>query len=217
MEKEIIRGTTYDVKRTCTIAAVVIVIMGFLAYTLMIADFMSNWAFSKDYHGFIDAWLACLFRRSKYGVLFDGYTMAPSTVIPALFIAIALFIIRWWLGSMEIVVTDKRVYGKAAFGKRVDLPFDSISAVAISAMKGIAVATSSGRIVFKFIKNNEAVHEAISNLLIKRQESAPEEQVRPAIVNPSGAEEIKKYKELLDSGVITQEEFDAKKKQILNI
>ena len=30
-------------------------------------------------------------------------------------------------------------------------------------------------------------------------------------------EEIKKLKELLDMGILTQEEFDAKKKQILNI
>lgn len=33
----------------------------------------------------------------------------------------------------------------------------------------------------------------------------------------SGAEELTKYKELLDSGVITQEEFDAKKKQLLDL
>ena len=32
-----------------------------------------------------------------------------------------------------------------------------------------------------------------------------------------GADEIKKYKELLDSGIITQEEFDAKKKQLLGL
>ena len=31
------------------------------------------------------------------------------------------------------------------------------------------------------------------------------------------AEEIKKYKELLDIGAITQEEFDAKKKQLLQL
>lgn len=31
------------------------------------------------------------------------------------------------------------------------------------------------------------------------------------------AEELKNYKELLDMGVITQEEFDAKKKQLLGI
>jgi predicted Zn-ribbon and HTH transcriptional regulator len=33
----------------------------------------------------------------------------------------------------------------------------------------------------------------------------------------SPVEEIKKYKELLDSGIITQEEFDAKKKQLLGL
>ena len=33
----------------------------------------------------------------------------------------------------------------------------------------------------------------------------------------SAADEIKKFKELLDSGVISQEEFDAKKKQLLGL
>ncbi len=31
------------------------------------------------------------------------------------------------------------------------------------------------------------------------------------------AEELKQYKELLDSGIITQDEFDAKKRQLLNL
>lgn len=33
----------------------------------------------------------------------------------------------------------------------------------------------------------------------------------------SFADELKKFKELLDSGIISQEEFDAKKKQLLNL
>ena len=37
------------------------------------------------------------------------------------------------------------------------------------------------------------------------------------VVTPlSAADELKKYKDLLDAGVITQEEFDEKKKQLLN-
>ena len=39
----------------------------------------------------------------------------------------------------------------------------------------------------------------------------------PTIASTSNADEIKKYKELLDMGVITQEEFDAKKKQLLGL
>jgi predicted Zn-dependent peptidase len=33
----------------------------------------------------------------------------------------------------------------------------------------------------------------------------------------SPAEELKKFKELLDMGIITQEEFDTKKKQLLGL
>ena len=44
--------------------------------------------------------------------------------------------------------------------------------------------------------------------------------VQPASVvinNSSNADELKKYKELLDMGVISQEEFDAKKKELLGL
>ena len=39
------------------------------------------------------------------------------------------------------------------------------------------------------------------------------------VANPqsTSADELKKYKELLDTGVISQEEFDAKKKQLLGL
>ena len=36
-------------------------------------------------------------------------------------------------------------------------------------------------------------------------------------ISNSGADEILKYKNLLDQGILTQEEFDAKKKQILGL
>lgn len=39
----------------------------------------------------------------------------------------------------------------------------------------------------------------------------------PVVQALSSAEELKKFKELLDMGIITQEEFDAKKKQLLGL
>lgn len=39
----------------------------------------------------------------------------------------------------------------------------------------------------------------------------------PSNAGQSAADELKKYKELLDSGTITQEEFDAKKMQIFGL
>jgi len=44
-----------------------------------------------------------------------------------------------------------------------------------------------------------------------------EKQNNAGNVTTSAADEIKKFKELLDMGIITQEEFDAKKKQLLGL
>lgn len=131
-----------------------------------------------------------------------------------------IFLVYLWLRSYSLTITDKRVYGKTAFGKRVDLPLDSVSSVGTSALKGVAVGTSSGKINFKLIKNQSEIHDVISKLLAERQKvekTATETTVNQTIVETSSADEIKKYKDLLDSGIITQEEFDEKKKQLLNL
>ncbi len=60
-------------------------------------------------------------------------------------------------------------------------------------------------------KNSESVFETV--------QPAPYYNTAPSAPEPKseGMEELKKYKNLLDMGVITEEEFDAKKKQILGI
>ncbi len=131
----------------------------------------------------------------------------------ALSIIIAI-ILTLSVAKCQIHVTDKRIYGTAAFGKRVDLPLDSVSAVGTSLFKGIAVATSSGRISFWAIQNRNDIHSALSNLLIERQSKT---SAKSEYITQSNADELKKYKDLLDSGIITQEEFDAKKKQLLGL
>ena len=149
--------------------------------------------------------------------MLDPFYFHPGLLIDLgiILVIISLFV-GAWLKSYSLTVTDKRVYGDTSWGKRVDLPVDSISAIASSGMKGIAVATSSGRIIFKFIKNRDEVSRVIGDLLINRQNS--KETAAPVVtVNTSDAEELKKYKELLDMGVITQDEFDAKKKQLLGL
>ena len=160
----------------------------------------------------------------EYWTILDNM-LDPFSFIPGLFIdlgiiiLIASVVIGAWLKSYKLTVTDKRVYGNTSWGKQVDLPIDSISAVASSSLKGIAVATSSGRIVFNLIKNRDEVHSAISKLIIDRQSKA-KPSVQTTIkqeIPQSNADELKKYKDLLDSGVISQEEFDAKKKQLLGL
>lgn len=152
-----------------------------------------------------------------------GYVLASMvpyfgsiTFLPFLVIAIVFYA---WTSKVNLIVTNKRVYGTAAFGKRVDLPLDKISAVGTTFFNGIAVTTSSGAIKFLMIKNSVDIHSAISQLLMERQETnkkAARTVVKQEIPQ-SNAEELRRYKELLDLGVITQDEFDAKKKQLLGL
>ncbi|MCQ4637144.1 SHOCT domain-containing protein [Anaerovorax odorimutans] len=37
------------------------------------------------------------------------------------------------------------------------------------------------------------------------------------VIQTSSADEIRKYKELMDDGIISQEEFEAKKKELLGL
>lgn len=133
-------------------------------------------------------------------------------------IPLLLLLIYFWLVSYELVVSDKRVYGRATFGKRVDLPMDSVSAIATMWLKGIGIATSSGKIAFLMIRNRDEIHKCVSNLLIERQAKDSVNLVPPTqVYSQSNADELRKFKELLDAGVINQDEFEAKKKQLLGV
>lgn len=67
-----------------------------------------------------------------------------------------------------------------------------------------------------FNRKMPAQSEELYNLIMKKIDEVQSKQntTMPAI---SSAEEIAKFKQLLDQGIITQEEFDAKKKQLLGL
>ena len=161
--------------------------------------------------GFTDIWRIM---EDLFGYAFSsmiGYVLMAVAIV-----SLVLLIFAFSIQKVELTVTNKRVYGATKFGKRVDLPLDSVSAVSMSSFKGIAIGTSSGRIIFKGIGNRDEIYEAINKLIIERQEKSkvePVKQEAPA----SNLDEIKKLKDLLDAGIITQEEFDAKKKQLLGL
>ena len=81
--------------------------------------------------------------------------------------------------------------------------------------KGGALAASYDENTVFFKKKNAKVAENIRAFL---EEKIINKSNKTQIVQTaSDADELKKFKELLDSGIITQEEFDAKKKQLLGL
>lgn len=126
-----------------------------------------------------------------------------------------LGIIFMYIFKPNLTVTNKRVYGNIGKIKRVDLPINKISAIGTGMFKGFTISSSSGVLHFWGVRNRDQLLNAISHLI-----SEPQMVVTERVVvkeNRDNTEELKKYKALLDSGVITQEEFDAKKKQLLGL
>lgn len=127
----------------------------------------------------------------------------------AIVMVIVAIIFVFWMKGCQLFVSDKKVYGKTSFGRSVSLPIDSVSAVSKGLCKSLSVSTSSGRITFWLMTNRDEVSCVIDELLLNRQSNV--------VPTGSQADDLKKYKSLLDEGIITQEEFDAKKKQLLGL
>lgn len=191
-EKVLIKSERYNVKKVFSVMALIGLILTIIyAVILMI-------------------------QHDNYFLWWEHYV--PLSLIPVASFALIGLLIFLWLRSYELTITDKRVYGKVAFGKRVDLPVDSVSATAtIGLFKGVSVSTSSGKISFLAIKNANEIYGVINNLLVDRQKEKTQNIGTTIVQNSDEADQLKKYKDLLDSGVITQEEFDAKKKQLLGL
>ena len=216
MEKVLITSKRYNTKKILLgffIVAIIVFValysIGFIYwfnhYNELVAEGITGWP--------VDSY-------SSFGFAFEWAIDDVTSIIGAIasvVIIIVGIIVYFCLSKIELTVTDKRVYGKAIFGRHVDLPLDKISAVGLAWPKAISVATSSGRVTFFEIINRDEIYECINNLLIERQGKAKNEETKQEIHHVSGADELKKYKDLLNEGIITQEEFEAKKKQILGI
>ena len=162
----------------------------------------------------------CLVARNDNVLEYIFYNIdeiACLTVCPIGISSLIGFFIYFITHGYELIITNNKITGKVHLIKKVDLPIDSISAIAIiNFLKGIEISTSSGKIYFIFIKNVEEIYKIINNLLLERQSKNIDSSIKN-INNSDGTEQIKKYKELLDTGIITQEEFDKKKKELLNL
>ena len=149
--------------------------------------------------------------NNKYSTDEDVYSCIVFVVWFG-FSAICCFL-EYLFSKCKITVTNYRVYGKTIVGQ-VDLPLDSISSVNKGIFKSLGVATSSGLVKFYSLKSRDRIYEVISSLLKERQESKTTIKEETAT---SSIDELKKLKELFDMGIISQEEFDAKKKQLLGL
>lgn len=242
-EKIIIEGKKYNVKRIVLCVFIVPLIFtlimihsGIANYDLRVRDFNNHYhdsscqVYNSYYSNYSDYLWDSMIPECRYSYFSTGEEYATAIIMEneissALTILgfgiVVCFCLFLMLKFYTITVTDKRIYGRLAFGKRVDLPIDFVTSVAkIQGLKGITVLSSSKKRKFILIKNVNEIYNEINNLLIERQKK--QYSVVATIptntqTNNTSPDDLIKLKELLDMGVITQEEFDAKKKQLLNL
>lgn len=136
-------------------------------------------------------------------------------VVLGILLFLVAIIFSWRICKCSLIVSDKFVKGQTFTGTKIDLPIDAISGIIeVKWLNGVKILTTSKKIVFISMKNATEVSKAISDFIAT---NVNEEKVIADSNNNTNADELKKFKELLDVGAITQEEFDAKKKQLLNL
>ena len=118
-----------------------------------------------------------------------------------------------------IAVTNVNFYALEAKGMlsndKVVIDLSKVSGGKISGMAGNILTITEGttKYEYKGVSRALTIMEAIKNKDDKSVEQATSEI--PAATDPT--EELRKYKKLLDDGIITQEDFDQKKKVLLGL
>ena len=137
------------------------------------------------------------------------------------------------INHMQVGFMSNAMNGGALGGKRID--FKNLTSVQFREPAGFTVGfiqfaypgsvESKGGVSAMINDENSIpiqpamVEQAreIVDFIQKKKDELSSPQANTIIQQASTADELKKFKELLDMGVITQEEFDTKKKQLLGL
>jgi len=128
-------------------------------------------------------------------------------------------------GMQQLYVTNKRIYFneiKGTFSNdEQTIPLSNVSSVVCSSQglfADLKIITSGATIIV------EDVSVGIAQTVMKEIETLRTQNGVPSTVDSGGkydafelADELRELKDLLDEGLLTQEEFDAKKKQLLGV
>ena len=158
-----------------------------------------KYLFNLDYYG--------------YNELFLWFILDCLSLLVGIVAGIIYFANR----NCELQITENSVKGKTLFGREVVLPLDMVSAYSTSKLLSVvAVATASGITRFSLVENYKEIGDVLSRLISQRQRNTQVDNTESYSKSDS-MDDLIKLKSLLDAGIITQEEFDAKKKQLLGL
>lgn len=136
-----------------------------------------------------------------------------------LFFAALFYLIYFLLSRCHITVSNKNIIGRAFYGKKLVLPIHMISDFSIRKIFCVVgISTASGYINFPCISNYKEIADILQQLLNERQQKT---ETKENIILPQNKsknlDDLVKLKNLLENDIITQDEFEIKKKEILGL
>lgn len=144
-------------------------------FLLIILDLILCFLFFSKYNEIRGKWFRAESQspgREKLYPLMNVYGVCKQIGIIAGVILITLLMILlifyFYIANTKMVITNKQIYGKAVFGKKTIISFDSILAVDTIGFKGLAVETFLGKIKFRGISNRRDIGKVL-NILIQRK------------------------------------------------
>ena len=85
--------------------------------------------------------------------------------IPLIILSIILSVI---LKKRELVITNKRIIARSAFGFRTDIPIEKITNISMRWFGGIGCGSPSTKVRFHFCKNKQEIFDTIASETLKR-------------------------------------------------
>lgn len=116
----------------------------------------------------------------------------------------------------QITLTSYKIIG--IYNKRflLNISIDSVSSVSKGWMGSLCISCAGNNYKIPCVNNRELFCLKLNEMLNKRTQQAPSSFF--LVDNQqSNYDEIERLKQLLDKGIITQEEFNTKKKQLLDL
>lgn len=125
------------------------------------------------------------------------------------------FILYITARNNELILTNYKITGTYNRHLSLNIPIDSISSVSKGWQGSLCITCAGNKYNISFVGNRDAFCSKLNSLLNDRTQQA----IKGSLIVKQGSnfDEIAKLKQLLDNGVITQEEFEAKKKQLLDL
>lgn len=163
--------------------------------------------------GYDVTWVPFYFEYTSFPDFFFGnYLFGDNAILMLCIYVVMLVLLVFTVIYLKdrgsgLTVTPEAVICQRKPGKTVQCLYPDIASVEKAGLGGVKLKGSG--IAFKclFLKNGDELQKAIQDRKMAVSRGG----------GSSNADSLGKFKELLDSGAISQEEYDAKKRELLNL